>query len=155
MDGLWCWNLVYPEKGYISGKISHLLGYSSHTGTAVQIDFLSLVHPEDIERIQSSCQSLLQNSRINALNIDLRFNHVDGHYIWLNLRGKPVVDASLDCQGIIGTALCIDRYMESERQLQINKDYYENVIKGANIGVWEGNLETGKVICNERWADMF
>ncbi|MDO6603784.1 PAS domain S-box protein [Arenibacter palladensis] len=155
MDGLWCWNLAHPEKSFISDKFSQLLGYSSHPRTAVQVDFLSLVHPEDIERIQSSCQGLQNKSLDNPLNIDVRLSHADGHYIWLNLRGKLVADESQDCLGLIGTALCIDRYMESERQLQINKDYYENVIKGANIGVWEGNLVTGKVVCNERWADMF
>ena len=155
MDGLWCWNLAHPEKSFISDKFSQLLGYSSHPRTAVQVDFLSLVHPEDIEGIQSSCQGLQNKSLDNPLNIDVRLSHADGHYIWLNLRGKLVADESQDCQGLIGTALCIDRYMESERQLQINKDYYENVIKGANIGVWEGNLVTGKVVCNERWADMF
>ncbi|SHF58358.1 PAS domain S-box-containing protein [Arenibacter palladensis] len=155
MDGLWCWNLAHPEKSFISDKFSQLLGYSSHPRTAVQVDFLSLVHPEDIEGIQSSCQGLQNKSLDNPLNIDVRLSHADGHYIWLNLRGKLVADESQDCLGLIGTALCIDRYMESERQLQINKDYYENVIKGANIGVWEGNLVTGKVVCNERWANMF
>lgn len=154
MDGLWCWNSVHPESGYINGKFAQLLGYSPHPNTSVQIDFLSLVHTEDLEGVQSAFQGLLSNSPNNPLNIDVRLGHTDGHYIWLNLRGNLVADESQDCQGLIGTALCIDRYMESERQLQINKDYYENVIKGANIGVWEGNLVTGKVICNERWADM-
>ncbi|WP_227020951.1 PAS domain-containing protein [Arenibacter algicola] len=154
MDGLWCWNSVHPESGYINGKFAQLLGYSSYQNASVQIDFLSLVHTEDLEGIQSAFQGLLSNSPNNPLNIDVRLGHTDGHYIWLNLRGNLVADDSQDCQGLIGTALCIDRYMESERQLQINKDYYENVIKGANIGVWEGNLVTGKVICNERWADM-
>jgi len=155
MDGLWCWNLVHPEKSYISWRFSQLLGYSSHPKAAVQIDFLTLVHKEDLERIQSVCQGLVTNSLSKSLNIDVRLSHVDGHYIWLNLRGNLVDDESQECQGLMGAAMCIDKYMESEKQLQINKDYYENVIKGANIGVWEGNLVTGNVVCNERWADMF
>ena len=155
MDGLWCWNSVHPESGYINGKFAQLLGYSPHPNTSVQIDFLSLVHTEDLEGIQSAFQGLLSNSPNNPLNIDVRLGHTDGHYIWLNLRGNWIADESEAGQGLIGTAQCIDRYMESERQLHINKDYYENVIKGANIGIWEGNLLTGEVICNERWADMF
>ncbi|MBU2904606.1 PAS domain S-box protein [Arenibacter algicola] len=155
MDGLWCWNLAHPERSFISSKFSQLLGYTSGSNAAIEIDFLSLVHVGDLDRVQSACQGLITNSQNKPLNIDVRFIHVDGHYIWLNLRGSLVADESQDCQGLIGAALCIDRYMESEKQLQINKDYYENVIKGANIGVWEGNLVTGNVICNERWADMF
>jgi PAS domain S-box-containing protein len=155
MDGLWCWNSVHPESGYINGKFAQLLGYSPHPNTSVQIDFLSLVHTEDLEGVQSAFQGLLSNSPNNPLNIDVRLGHTDGHYIWLNLRGNWIADESEAGQGLIGTAQCIDRYMESERQLHINKDYYENVIKGANIGIWEGNLLTGEVICNERWADMF
>ncbi|ASO05530.1 PAS domain-containing protein [Arenibacter algicola] len=155
IDGLWCWNSVHPESGYINGKFAQLLGYSPHPNTSVQIDFLSLVHTEDLEGVQSAFQGLLSNSPNNPLNIDVRLGHTDGHYIWLNLRGNLVADESEAGQGLIGTAQCIDRYMESERQLHINKDYYENVIKGANIGIWEGNLLTGEVICNERWADMF
>lgn len=154
MDGLWCWNLAHPESGYINGKFAQLLGYSSYQNASVQIDFLSLVHTEDLEKIQRAYQGLLSNSPNNPLNIDVRLSHAEGHYIWLNLRGNLVADETQDYLGLIGTALCIDRYMESGQQLRINKNYYKNVIKGANIGVWEGNLVTGMVKCNERWADI-
>ncbi|MEQ9581845.1 MAG: PAS domain-containing protein, partial [Arenibacter sp.] len=154
LDGLWCWNLLHPERGYINGKFSQLLGYTSRSNVAIEIDFLSLVHVEDLDRMQSSCQSLLANSPKKPLNIDIRLKHEDGHYIWLNLRGNIVADESPDFQGLIGAAICIEKYMESEKQLKINKNYYKNVIKGANIGVWEGNLVTGMVKCNERWADI-
>ena len=154
LDGLWCWNLLHPERGYINGKFSQLLGYTSSSNVTIEIDFLSLVHVEDLDRMQSSCQSLLANSPKKPLNIDIRLKHEDGHYIWLNFRGNIVTDESPDFQGLIGAALCIDKYMESEKQLKINKNYYKNVIKGANIGVWEGNLVTGMVKCNERWADI-
>lgn len=155
MDGLWCCNLAHPEKSFVNSKFFQLLGYSSRSSTAVQINFLALFCKEDLEKFRSSCQDLKSAFHTKTLDIDVRLKHVDGHYVWLNLRGNWIADESQAGQGLIGTAHCVDRYMESERQLHINKDYYENVIKGANIGIWEGNLLTGEVICNERWADMF
>lgn len=154
-DGLWCWNLKNSKLGKISYKLSEQLGYTSKLNGSLSIDFLSLVHQEDLDIIQKECLSQIEDTRKHIFNIDVRLGHIDGSFLWFNLRGNKVLGETQDCQGLLGAAICIDRYKKNEIPIGTNKKFYENIVKGANIGIWEGNLFTGKLVCNDRWADMF
>lgn len=40
-------------------------------------------------------------------------------------------------------------------ELEENRLRMENIIEGTNVGTWEWNIQTGEVIHNERWANIF
>lgn len=44
-----------------------------------------------------------------------------------------------------------NRFLELEKSLK----RMENFVEGTNVGTWELNLQTGDVIHNERWAEIF
>ncbi|MCM4152710.1 PAS domain S-box protein [Arenibacter sp. N53] len=154
-DGIWCWNLKNPEKGGISYKLSELLGYTSTSKKVIGVNFLSLINMKDLVLIQDACKRHINDSAKHPLNIDIRLNHLKGYSLWFNLRGNLILDESGDAHALLGSAFSIEKYKENERQLTDWKEHYKNVVKGANIGIWEGNLKTGNIVCNERWAEMF
>jgi PAS domain S-box-containing protein len=43
---------------------------------------------------------------------------------------------------------------KTEEALRENRERLELVLKGADLGLWDWNLPTGKVFFNERWAEM-
>ena len=43
---------------------------------------------------------------------------------------------------------------ESEQNSRRLQERLNNVIRGASLGTWEWNVQTGEVIFNERWAEM-
>lgn len=43
---------------------------------------------------------------------------------------------------------------ESNQALDYERENLDLVIRGANIGTWQWNIETGETIFNERWAQM-
>lgn len=43
---------------------------------------------------------------------------------------------------------------ETNLELQQERQKIEDVIKGANLGTWRWNVQTGEVILNDRWAGM-
>ncbi len=43
---------------------------------------------------------------------------------------------------------------EANIALQHEREHVEDVIKGANLGTWRWNVQTGEMIVNERWADI-
>lgn len=43
---------------------------------------------------------------------------------------------------------------EANIALQVGRQQLEDIIKGANLGTWRWNVQTGEVIFNERWAEM-
>lgn len=44
--------------------------------------------------------------------------------------------------------------IKNRKRLEREKERLESVIKGINAGIWEWEIETGKTIFNERWAQM-
>jgi len=154
-DGLWCWNIKNPEKSGISHKLSQLLGYSSEPKDVIQLNFLYLINKVDLGRIQVACERHIDNSTEHPFNIDIRLTHFKGHTLWFSLRGEVVLNESGEAQALFGAAFNIEKYKEDERQLTVWKEHYKNVVKGANIGIWEGNLKMENIVCNERWANMF
>ncbi len=43
---------------------------------------------------------------------------------------------------------------EAERKLQTSRERLQMAVEGGNIGTWDWDLETGKVIFNRQWAEM-
>ena len=48
-----------------------------------------LVHPDDVEELAKKVQDLLHGD-IPFFEAEYRVRHTDGHYIWVNDRGKIV-----------------------------------------------------------------
>ncbi|WP_251924423.1 PAS domain-containing protein, partial [Salinibacter ruber] len=43
---------------------------------------------------------------------------------------------------------------ETERKLHKSRERLQMAVEGGNIGTWDWDLETGKVIFNRQWAEM-
>ncbi|MBI9113304.1 response regulator [Maridesulfovibrio ferrireducens] len=43
---------------------------------------------------------------------------------------------------------------EVEKDLKKQKERFENILEGTNVGTWEWNVQTGETIFNERWAEI-
>tara|TARA_R110002050_G_scaffold33846_6_gene85762 strand:- start:29331 stop:32369 length:3039 start_codon:yes stop_codon:yes gene_type:complete len=155
VDGLWRWDVKNPEDGAVNNKLAQFLGYSPQLDEdAISVDFLSLIHSDDLEIFQNAYKIHIAKKGKSPFNIDVRLNHVKGHSLWFNLRGRSVSEDSRNGNGLLGVALSIEKYKQTEININAKKTYYKNVIKGANVGIWESNLKTGMVIYNERWAEM-
>ncbi|MCX6277005.1 MAG: PAS domain S-box protein [Bacteroidetes bacterium] len=48
----------------------------------------------------------------------------------------------------------VENRVFAERELALEKQRLADIIKGANIGTWEWNIQTGETIFNERWFEI-
>lgn len=60
---------------------------------------------------------------------------------------KPIFDDNGNVLYIIPEGIPIQEIVETRRK-------YKSVIEGTNAGTWEWNIQTGKTLFNERWAEM-
>lgn len=43
---------------------------------------------------------------------------------------------------------------QTQLELQREHEYLENIVEGTRAGTWSWNIQTGKTVFNERWAEM-
>lgn len=65
-----------------------------------------------------------------------------------------LADARDSVVGVFIIATDITEQKQQRMALERERANLDNVLKGANLGTWRWNLQTGDVIFNERWAEI-
>lgn len=84
-DGLWNWD-VKSGNAYFSTLYYTLLGYEDGEFPATYDSWRSLVHPDDIERVERELSKGVTLS--GRFSIDLRMRGKDGAWLWVSTRGR-------------------------------------------------------------------
>ncbi|WP_139902452.1 ABC transporter substrate binding protein [Clostridium thermarum] len=87
-DGLWDWDLL-TDKIYFSDKWFEIMGYDRKSYKHTEEQWLSLVHPNDREKIKTT-RKLYLNREIDSYECDYRIKARDGSYRWLHTRGQAI-----------------------------------------------------------------
>lgn len=76
-----------------------------------------------------------------------------GAYVWGT--ASPLFDRDGEIAGAIESIRDVTEIKETEMALQENEERVKLVLDGANLGIWDRNVETGEVVRNRRLLDIF
>jgi diguanylate cyclase (GGDEF)-like protein/PAS domain S-box-containing protein len=131
-----------------------LLGYADVPHEVADVDWRTLVHPDDREIAVSSMAPHLRGEAPYH-ECTLRLRHRDGHWLWMLSRAVVVErDAAGSPLRIVGTHLDVTERRRVEAERQQLADRLDIALVGGDIGIWDVHLATGKVIYNPHWATM-
>jgi diguanylate cyclase (GGDEF)-like protein len=118
-------------------------------------EWLKRVHPDDRDRI-TDIVGRQNHGKIARNAFEYRERHKAGHYIWIESKGAA------DGWGpdgtptrIIGTDTDItQRKLEEQERLELSRRL-QLALDASQIGVFEGDLETGELFWDDRSHDIF
>ena len=84
-DGLWEIDLLTNVSWY-GLRFGELLGYSVEELGSSHEQFITLIHPQDRERLAVSLQNHLEHHAV--YDLEFRVRHKAGHYEWMRARGQ-------------------------------------------------------------------
>ncbi len=122
-DAVWDWNLETDHLWWNEG-IQILFGYPA---AEVQQDihwWSNLIHPEDVERVEASLQSLMESGEQMWSN-EYRLRRYDGSYAYVLDRGYVIHDEHGKAVRMIGSLLDLTERKEVETELQRAKEAAE------------------------------
>ncbi|MCF8481612.1 MAG: PAS domain S-box protein [Rhodospirillum sp.] len=119
-DGLWDWDMV-RHRLYLSPRSKEILGYEDAEIGEDPRDWISLIHPDDMEETQGEVARHLEG-RSEQYRMVLRFRHKAGHYVWVLDRGRAQRDEQGKAIRMVGTHSDIT---EMRR--------YEEALRGAKV----------------------
>ncbi|MDR6952187.1 diguanylate cyclase (GGDEF)-like protein/PAS domain S-box-containing protein [Ancylobacter sp. 3268] len=100
-DIVWDWD-VDADRIHVSPEAEQLLGLKAGALDTEATGWLEIIHPGDRDRFRATLDGLLDQRR-GRIDQDFRLRSKDGHYLWFNLRARPVVGTDGEVVRCIGT----------------------------------------------------
>ena len=100
---------------------------------------LQFIHPEDLELIANLFKDGFQTGYGTA---ELRFKHKDGHWIWIDAKGRTYIDNSGELKALVLSRNISER-KKAEQKLKESEKRYRLITENANdlIVIVNENLE--------------
>jgi len=114
---------------------------------------LDITYADDMDISRERFHSLVQGD-IDSYRYQKRFVRKDGSPFWTDVSVSAIRGPDGSCQATVGVLVDITDNKEAQRALQESQQRLELALDGADLGLWDWNIETGEVFCNQRWAEM-
>ncbi|MDK2061889.1 PAS domain S-box protein [Aliarcobacter butzleri] len=148
----WDYEENFPIK-YISDNCENILGYKKEEMLSAYFNYMNLIHPDDINKVQKEVQDFIDND-INNYEQSYRIKMKDGTYKYFYDYTNLIRDENNSVTRIVGYIFDQSNLKEKEDSLIVERNRLANIITGTNVGTWEWNVQTNEVIFNEKWAQM-
>ncbi|WP_406626315.1 diguanylate cyclase [Acidovorax sp. SDU_ACID1] len=125
-DGMWQWDVV-EDRLVWDARCQSMLGNGHEKRQGNLQDFYAMVHPRDLERVQTALSSNLE--RDSEYRQEIRLRTANGGWLWVETRGQVI---NRDDHGkplrMLGMHSDINRRVESERLVRALLDQSSAVI---------------------------
>jgi diguanylate cyclase (GGDEF)-like protein/PAS domain S-box-containing protein len=136
-DGLWHWDLL-TNRLFFSARWKTMLGYEEHEVGASPDAWFRLIHPEDLERVQTKIRRHLKNLTPHYED-EHRILHKNGSYLWTLSRGLAVRDAAGVATRMAGSQTNISDRKRAEEEL-VKSALYDPLTGLANRALFAERL---------------
>ncbi|MEM7083587.1 MAG: EAL domain-containing protein [Pseudomonadota bacterium] len=132
-DGIWDFD-VATNKVYFSPRWKRMLGYDEDEFEESMPDWTSLVHPDDLARVQSSLRDHL-DGRTELFESIHRMRHRSGEWRWLLSRAKAKPDHNGRLKRLVGVELDVTERKLYEEALFREKESAQITLQSIGDGV--------------------
>ncbi len=146
-DGIWDWNFL-EDTVYFSKRWKEILGFAEDEVENAFHVWNDRIHPDDLQTTMKAISTNISGHSERFEN-QHRLKHKDGHWIWVLVRGKTMVDDQGMATRMLGTLTDVSERKELEDKVLENEARLIEAQKIAHLGNWEWNLSNHKIT----WSD--
>ena len=136
---------------YVSPNWTEILGHD--LSEVVGKHFVPFVHPDDVPLCQDFLKKVIATGEKQS-GVVYRVKHKDGDFRWHTSNSSPIIDNEGKVVSCLGIAHDITDRKRAEKELRDSVERMDLALKGADLGLWDWNFVTGKVVRDKRWAEM-
>ena len=145
-DVVWDWD-VPADRIYVSPEADQLLGVAPGALDGPASGWLELVHMFDRDRFRTALDAVIDQRR-GRVSQDFRIRASDGHYMWLNLKARPVVGSDGEVVRCVGTVSDITEQKTAEERL-LQDAVRDNLTGLPNRELFTDRLEAALVFAKQ------
>jgi PAS domain S-box-containing protein len=114
---------------------------------------LSILFPEESRDTSlDQIRTTLAGERWESVEIPIQHISGDTHIVLWN--SANILDPAGTIISTIAQGQDITERKRTEEALRTNEEQLSLVIEGSGVGLWDWNIQTGKTVFNERWAEI-
>jgi PAS domain S-box-containing protein len=150
--GTWEWNVQTGETVF-NDLWAQIVGYTLDELAPVSIKtWMTLAHPDDLKKSEYALNQHF-SGKLPLYNIECRMKHKDGHWVWVNDRGK-VVSWTADGKPLMmfGTHADITDRKNAEENQKNQSTYLETIIENQPGLVWLKDVNGRFLAVNKAFA---
>ena len=133
------WEVDIPSREIAWSDIVYEIHEVSKDFNPQMDDVIEFYHPDYRKIVTDSLEACINND--TPFDLMCKMTTDKGKLIWFRVTGRKVDEK------IIGGIQDITYVKHEENKLK-------SILEGTNVGTWEWNVQTGKTIFNERWAEI-
>lgn len=153
--------IVNPQTGqfeYMSSAITAITGFTPKEVIKMGAKGMNQrVHPG----YRSVMNQYIADSKKNKLSkhsapyVEIRFKHKKGHYVWLGVNRKFILDRKGNVKISIGNIRDITEIKLLQQQLETSLQNYKTLYHNAQSALYRTRISDGKMLeCNEAMAKL-
>jgi PAS domain S-box-containing protein len=132
-DLIWDWNFETNELYRDPGGLQKVYGFTDNESIKHINNWLDRIHPEDIEKVQTSISDIKNAKQGNIFDVEYRFKKENGNYAYIYDRGYILRNKEGKAYRMIGAAQDITERKKLEQELLDN----QKAISQATINTQE------------------
>ena len=149
-DVLWMFSADFEKVLFVNSAYEDVVGQSVEALKKDPTAFVEAVDPDDRDLIREKVQSAKDGEEVD---FEVRVNPKEGYgrHVWV--RGSPVYEDG-ELVAVSGFTRDITERVERRREIRKMKERLDLAVEAAAIGVWDWDVETGRVHVNENWNGL-
>jgi len=138
-DLIWEWNIITGDVYRLGDSFFKNLGYALNPK---QIDWISIIHPEDRERVDYKRKHIFENTLESYWEDQYRIVKANGTNAFVLDRGFIVRLSNGKAIKMIGSTQNITKLKQNEIELSDSEKRYSNLFQLSPLPMWVYNLDT-------------
>ena len=137
---------------FVSDTAEDIIGYNkSEIIGKTPFDFME---PSEAERVGNIFSKIVKQNK-NIIRLEDTMIHKNGAPVFFETDGTPLFDETGERYGYFGICRDITEQKKSEEELKEAKQRYRNLFMNAQVGLFQTDLSTGKMLeANDALADF-
>jgi PAS domain S-box-containing protein len=148
-DALWMFSADLEEVLFVNSAYEDVLGQSIETLKDNPTAFVEATHPDDRDLLREKMHRAKEG---RGVDFEVRVNPEEGYgrHVWA--RGQPVYEDG-ELVAVCGFTRDITERVERRHEIRKMKKRLDLAVESGNVGVWDWDVETGRVAVDENWNE--
>lgn len=139
----------------VSANLFDIFGYKPESYVSGEIKYADCIHPNDLQRVSEEVQRASLESTCNSIQHQpYRYLDAYGKYRWVKDSTRVIRSECGDITHYIGYLVDMTAEVELKAEAELLKERLELAWSATNDGLWDWEIDRGKVHFSDQWKEM-